>query len=102
MSDLEMTKLCAEAMGMENPYHPGDTSMGRIHEWNDYDPLRDDAQAMALVKHFRLDLTMVEKVDGRNAGWWRVDAPQPHNITCRHADLNRAICACVAKMQDRQ
>jgi hypothetical protein len=48
MTDLEMTNLCREAIGMENPYHPGDTSMGRIQEWNEYDPLHEDAQAAAL------------------------------------------------------
>ena len=56
MTDLEMTKLCAEAMGIkasdwDNEYH------GSIPPAKPpYDPLLDDAQAMALVKRFCLDI----------------------------------------------
>ena len=47
MTDLELTKLCAEAMGIEiSPVRHGDG------DFSLYDPLHDDAQAMALVKKF--------------------------------------------------
>ena len=56
-----------------------------------YDPLHDDAQAMALVKKFRL------LVDGGNAMWC------VHGDTAGSGriddDLNRAIVGCVAQMR---
>ena len=61
-----------------------------------YDPLHDDAQAMALVKKFRLSIR--NEVDQ-----WRVseiggdDIHQDEDGV--NADLNRAICETVAKLQ---
>ena len=93
MTDLEMTKLCAEAMGYEaietgalsSPYILVREPYGRYH------PLHDDAQAMALVKRF--DLTL----DKHGSSWWNVE----HILgsLAMHKDLNRAIVECVAKMQ---
>lgn len=99
-----MTKLCADAMGLmwyrrgrwlqldgEMPIAIDVDGMSQ-----DYDPLHDDEQAMALVKKFKLDIThawigedVVYKVRGTIAGW----EVEPHP-----GDLNRAICECVAKM----
>lgn len=92
MSDLEMTKLCAEAMRFQVGGRCGDAAIlvdGMATTI--YEPLTDDAQAMALVKKFRL------LVDGGNAQW------------CVHGDtagsgsinenLNRAIVESVANMQ---
>ena len=80
MTDLEMTKLCAEAMGPS----------GR--DERTYDPLHDDAQAMALVKKFQI-----------NIAWYEVNMPrptfEPTVYMWRKKDLNRAIVECVAKMQ---
>lgn len=89
MTDLELTKLCAEAMGYE--LHLTDSlpmmvgfSLGIA--WN---PLHDDAQAMALVKKFGLAVY-------RYAGQWTAEL----SANCSDsADLNRAICECVAKLQ---
>ena len=76
MSDLAITRLCAEAMGaavfrMGDCLYP-DTKV--------YDPLHDDAQAMALLKQFPIECL---------------------NAMCREGskDFNRTICECVAKMQ---
>ena len=88
-----MTRLCAEAMGL-------DMSKGYINaglcnhceEYGlDYNPLDDDAQAMRLVKKFRLMLTPDIAPEE-----WRVESD---GLDGRNNDLNRAIVECVAKMQ---
>jgi len=84
MTDLEMTRLCAEAMGFE-PY-------ADQPPYN-YDPLYDDAQAMALVKKFGVALYQGE------TGCWYADLPG-FAMRVRSLDLNRAIVECVAKMQE--
>ena len=113
MTDLEITKLCAEAMGLQH-HVPRDAFDGEF--WvmvigysiedipfvSRYDPLHDDAQAMALVKKFHLQINIWNELSTARglleAGWWRVDS-QSQNVTARHGDLNRAICECVAKMK---
>jgi hypothetical protein len=86
MTDLEMTKLCAEAMGIVQSMHVNEDGL-----WTYY-PLHDDAQAMALVKKFHLECYWNGSV------WGVLDGPSG----CAHelrGDLNRAIVECVAKMQ---
>ena len=106
MTDLEMVKLCAEAMGfphwMQNvPFTdkpifcaaPYDLP-GRIHPYN---PLHDDAQAMALVKRFDL---FVDRMASKENGWMvKCDIGTGNAVIC--ADLNRAIVECVAQMQEK-
>ena len=71
MTDLEMTRLCAEAMGFKPvSTTTGETAvlcaaMGGLKHDFYFDPLHNDAQLMALVKKFPiLDLNraMVERV----------------------------------------
>ncbi len=111
LSDLEMTRLCAEAMGL-------------THEWDDkavwlkvdnfsqgceaqfthkrghffhwilrYEPLTNDAQAMALVKKMEL---LVSPCDEPGQPWWIATAADAQGLG---HDLNRAIVECVAKLQ---
>ena len=92
MTDLDMTKLCAEAMGYqcidglwwdENRFGPGR-----------YNPLHDDAQAMALVKKLHLH------IDQRPSKACSAQDPCFTIISERKdCDLNRAIVECVARMQ---
>lgn len=84
MTDLEMTLATAELMQV--------SLMGsHCPVWN---PLKDDAQAMALVKELRL--TVYARALGADR-WWRVE---DWNLEYgRDVDLNRAIVECVAKMQ---
>jgi len=95
MTDLEITKLCAEAMGLRVVKQLGVMRFPNTQfEDSLYDPLHDDAQAMALVKRFHLNIgqtTQGVKVFTRplKGGFHEAD----------NADLNRAICECVAKMQ---
>lgn len=89
-SDLEITKRCAAAMGYT----------GTSEHWGDlplfvpgiglYEPLRDDAQAMALVKKFGVALYIGDED-------WYADLPDvAHRV--KNRDLNRAICECVAAL----
>lgn len=98
MTDEDMTKLCAEVMGISlcccdpsgvAPPHfkekPDDDS------WADYWPLYDDAQAMALVKRFQINIC-----------WFEVNVPSPFKPTVYMGDrddLNRAIVECVVQIQ---
>ncbi len=94
MTDLEMTKLCAEAMGYEvlqkYPPHPSITACpleGYINGiWSRYEPFVNDAQAMALVKKFHLQINW-------KGCWPAVGSWEP----VHGSDLNRAIVECAAK-----
>jgi len=104
MTDLEMTRLCAEAMGFAQIGETAGTIWtlchgGKYHRDRiAYQPLHDDAQAMALVKKFPISIErdpwmefsrhLVSIWTGK--GWMHL-----HIDT----DLNRAIVECVAKMQ---
>lgn len=108
VTDLEITKLCAEAMGYTaHPITGFGTQDDMIYvqevvsespsDRHFYQPLHNDAQAMALVKKFKLNIMWSEH------GWWAVRQNDITALTSRDEDLNRAICECVAKMQlDRQ
>jgi hypothetical protein len=100
MTDLEMTRLCAEAMGITGWLTEDDpmvtNEQGEFIE--PYDPLHDDAQAMALVKKFALIL----EPDGLPAKEWAVHVWYTADIrwgVVTNKYLNRAIVECVAKMQ---
>lgn len=91
MTDLEMTRLCAEVMGAMTTRYEGLHPAGvKVH--GDYNPLEDDAQAMELLKRFKLELTP----NRHHGGWW-VSATRLKDAN-GNADLNRAIVECVAKM----
>ena len=93
MTDLEITKLCAQAMGLQ--YFSGTKYVSLVHpEGNSdsYDPLQDDAQAMALVKRWYVVISHAGEK-------WLVTRGQilPDEWVANE-NLNRAICECVAKM----
>ena len=121
MTDLEITELCAEAMGWKHlgavgvePPRQGEPDpkglwclSGGNDWWEDPeghavcarcsgipDPLHDGAQAMALVKRFCLNLYAI-KADG---GTWICKTPD-EDFVGRGFDINDAICECIAKMQ---
>lgn len=109
MTDEEITKLCAQAMESP-PDIPGASAIWNVsvtYEGEErkvstavsqfYDPLHNDAQAMALVKRFRLSTCCDE------GGWgelWHA-ASSTENVAI-YPDLNRAICECVASMQRKK
>lgn len=102
MTDLEMTKLCADAMGYEVfGGHVAWVVAKPEAERGKYDPLRNDAQAMALVKKFGLRID--EAPEGRGAEVWEVVKwdwrSNEDEVRAKNGDLNRAIVECVAKIQ---
>ena len=112
MTDLEMTKLCAEAMGIEgHPVRDGqemwspdgweknkDAIITHCWPFQIWNPLHDDAQAMALVKKFALYCHPL--IDGVTHDGWHVESLigiSPRGVSA--GTLNRAIVECAAKMQ---
>lgn len=100
MTDFEMTKLCAEAMGLP-PLEDGsdygfyEDSEGTVRS---YAPLYNAMQAMELLTTFKL----VVEPDGEWSATWintsRVKGLHTHTV--RYAPtVNRAIVECVAKLQ---
>jgi len=98
MTDLEITQLCAEAMGQDladvTRQHVAEVTSDSVTFKGIYDPLHDDAQAMALVKKLYLRMYFWN--------WeWRISANGDDPLICTIGNnLNRAICECVAKMQE--
>lgn len=92
MTNLEMTKLCAVAMGLtvlDDKRWAGMTDA--IHtSAGYYDPLADDAQAMALVK--KLGISVRQTDPDMWHAWIPLSPAYGGN-----ADLNRAIVECAAK-----
>ena len=97
MTDLEITRLCAEAIGWK--YREREGAIW-IHGISRYNPLEDDEQVMALVEKLKLDIEpQFENFCGQwQVSTWSSDNAGRENKT-NSADLNRAICECVAKMQ---
>lgn len=97
MTDLEMTNLCAEALGIEDRHdslHEFKFIGNKWYEHN-WNPLHNDEQAMALVKKFHPTmqynaLTKVWSV------WIPGVSPEP---SAWNEDLNCAIVECVARLQ---
>ena len=117
MTDLDMIRLAAEAMGIttlpdwtdcesrhvkcksrcqdKSRCEPGSGESDSIHGQH-FDPLHDDAQAMALVKKLRLS------INSHNADyqvWPTIGKPNDCGRACSfNADLNRAIVEVCARM----
>lgn len=103
LSDVEIVRACAEAMGyaITGTHHGGLPLMTR--ERGIYDPLRDKAQAVALVERFRLSLN--HNCNGHRDSWcaqWFNDDEIDDEIEVSDHDLSRAICTCVARLHLRE
>lgn len=102
MNDLELTKLCAMTMGLKIVY-PNQDDLPLCVEGplgsSMYSPLKDDMQAMALVKKLGLTIDPAEDVAPFT---WRVcvsaSGDWEEQIYAEGADLNRAIVECAAKL----
>lgn len=89
LTDLEITRACAMAMGFVATY---DEALPLIVDegMHAYHPLTNDAQAMALIRKFRL------YIDGMLLPDWTVAATGGYSAC--NTDLNRAVCLTVAAM----
>ena len=97
MTDLELTRLVADAMDIK----PDASLVKSVNydyalAYSGYNPLQNDAQAMALVKKFRLTIELSYD------GWWVCTPEQKISSEVMIDDLNRAICECVAKMRSEK
>src|SRR6266853_980443 len=107
MNDLELTKACAQALGfpareaaglgIDEParvilYRPNGL-------WILYEPLIDNAQVMALVKRFEMQLwpEYERKSNGAKLLGWNAYIRGIGTVTSQ--ELNRAIVECAAKMR---
>ncbi len=104
MTDLEITLLCAAAMGHEGfsactsgPFASQSMVTKRDGEQSVvyYDPLNMDAQCFALVKKFELRCQEPEAQPSGDRRW-RVTAWEPCRVVAQDIDLNRAVCTVVA------
>ena len=96
MSDLEITRLCAAAMGI--PVFEDAEIGGHIYSSLDgdtYNPLHDDMQAMALVK--KMQLFIMPEHEG--LAWLVSDKNDHEQFQAGDDDLNHAICEVCAKLQ---
>lgn len=89
MTDLELTKRCAKAIGFPEHLAFADNKFRRFP--GTFDPLHDDAAAMELLKRFELEIVKV-------GDEWHVDSGPTFSFGINQS-LNRAIVECVAKMQ---
>ena len=92
MTDLEITRLCAKAMGYEVVQRNGRPTGGwwAVELCKHYDPLRNKAQCFELVEKWHIFIS--HRTDGLYSAWTNDD-----NFTAG-ADLRRCVCECVAKM----
>lgn len=111
MTDLEIIKHCAEAMGYsvvkgDARYKNGMAIATKDGEpITNYDPLKHDAQAMALVKQLCLRVQFTNHRvwvgDYNPLHWLAAWSPHPedgiYQADARNLDLNRAICECVVE-----
>ncbi len=107
MDDLELTKRCAMAMEYFDVLEwskathissPSAMAARRFptSPFENYDPLTDDQQAMALVKRFRLAIHPPNPEGPRKYHKeWTVEHVESQ-MGESSTDLNRAVCMCVA------
>lgn len=105
MDDLTMTRLCAEAMGFHRSEDIREQDwfyLAGFHYPNRrYDPLRDDAQAMALLRWLirgEKGGTVTASVFGFTFNNFKDQKIVLHTLD-KPSDLNRTIVECIAKMQ---
>lgn len=103
MNDIDLTKKCADAMGIPVKAFPANTIeyYWRIEPacFVNYNPLHNDAQAMALIRKFELDMHVHHSPEQGKicyASHW--DGPERRDAYAYDVELNRAIVKCVAKI----
>lgn len=99
MSDLVLTKLCAEAMGITHSWGSRDCVWLGVGAWDlesstRYQPLHDDVQAMQLMKRLRLACSHHAQPPDEV---WEVVSPTGHRAAS--IDLNHALVEAAAKSQ---
>jgi hypothetical protein len=106
-SDIELTRACAEAIGLQQHTRDGIPQVASDHgiyvctdhgrDYDIYDPIADSSQAMALVTRFKLSVRYNPFTDT----WFvkKFGVMGRKEIDVWHPDLNRAIVRCVSQMR---
>ena len=117
MTDLEMTMICAEAMGRRVTRHPLNIDIKPPAIWTQnhhvdsaegggfYDPLHDDAQAMALVKRFSLAIQPPQFVRPPRWHVWRDEngsGDGEHTGIADVLNLNRAMLSALPRCKQQE
>lgn len=89
MTDREVIKLCAKAMELCVYEEEGTFTASGIYP-DRYNPLHNDAQALAIVKKLKLTCWWTKTQ-------WQVTKEGKATVGPMD-DLNRAICECAAKV----
>lgn len=104
MTDLEMTRACAESMGYifqkENEYAPGILVTGIVDDISRYDPLHDGAQAMALLYWLMDEGEIILTADEFHFNSDEHKMDEIYVVRSQEM-LRRAIVECVAKLKGR-
>ena len=94
LSETEMKRLCAEALGIHvEVTSDGVYLLSGFETGPEFDPLKNDGQALAIMKNFRLGAYWLDK----HRMWVVHGEHRPHNG--ESSDLNRAILECAAMAQ---
>ncbi len=99
MTNIEVVRLCAEAIGIPHQVSSNGTFVARMdsntHDFNGmYDPLTNKAQAMDLVIALGLSVNPIGEIDALE---WEVEFCSSAGTLDK--DLLRAICLCAARVQ---
>lgn len=62
-----------------------------------FDPLREDAQCLEIVRKLRLHVSMTT-ISGTGEDWLVYAHANPGPTMAQHSDLRRAICICAARV----
>lgn len=99
MNDLEITRLCAKAVGLNAELDEGGNYYDAEGTSRNYWPLIRDEQAMELVKKIGLSISGPTARDKDRAFYvWCAYEARQDGGHAQSQDLNRAICECVAKL----
>lgn len=96
MDDLEITRRCAEKMGLT---HEILMILESGFNGRPYNPLKNDDEAMALVKKFKLTCMAIDSHTNNHNDIWDVSSDESIGLF-QNPNLNRAICECVANLPD--
>ena len=96
MTDLEITRLCAEAMQLD--YYPEHGTV-MFRNGTKYNPLHDKAQCFELIERFRINISPSIYVKQLYAVTISAHGSDLVSATFFDTDLASAVCLCVAKMQ---
>lgn len=104
LTDLEITRLVAEAMGLTVVEQLGGMRFPNTQaEDSVYDPLHDKAQCFELIERFNIHISAPElPVLTQWVASCHITPDRADNAYARDAELKRAVCLCVVMQQQKR